>query len=265
MEDQPARGFLDCCDDGPGRVRAALLGELRRIGTGPSVPLFFRADDIGVLSSSFLRLLRLFLDYQVPLSLALVPAWLSSARWRALRAEIDTRSPLWCWHQHGWTHTNHQPSGKKAEFGPARPAEAIQSDLARGMSRLEAVIGSSFYPVFTPPWNRCTAQTVEILAELGCRAVSRSRGEQKQPVSLPDYYINVDLHTRKEPDPAAALDNLCSELRRAAAAGRIGIMIHHQLMDENHFSQLEALLELAAIDHRLAPCNFAAMGGMGRP
>ena len=222
-----ARRFLDFFEDGVDRVRDSLLTELQRLDPGPAVPIFFRADDIGVISARFLRLLRLFQAYQVELCLAVVPVWLSRARWGAINAVIDGRSPLWYWHQHGWSHTNHQESGKKSEFGPARSVEAIRNDLVRGRDRLEAIIGSSFYPLFTPPWNRCSEATVDILAELGYEAISRSLGEQGHPARLPDYYVNLDLHTRKEADPASALDNLCGELRRAVAERRIGVMIHH--------------------------------------
>lgn len=259
MKTPPARQFLDFFESGLEQIREALLSELQRIEPGPAVPIFFRADDIGVISTRFRRLLRLFQHYQVGLSLAVVPVWLTSTRWSAINETIDGRSSLWCWHQHGWAHINHQESGKKGEFGPERSAEAIRSDLARGRDRLEAVIGSSFFPVFTPPWNRCSDTTIDILADLGYAAISRSRGEQKNPACLPDYYVNVDLHTRKEADPAAALDNLCGEIQRAVAERGIGFMIHHQLMDENHFRLLEMLLELAATNAKLEARNFAAM------
>ncbi len=254
-----ARRFLDFFEDGVERIRESLLTELHNIEPGPAVPIFFRADDIGVMSPRFLRLLRLFQDYQVELCLAVVPVWLTRARWGAINEKIDGHSSLWCWHQHGWSHINHEESGKKSEFGPARPAEAISNDLVRGRNRLEAIIGSSFFPVFTPPWNRCSESTVDILAELGYKAISRSRGEQMNPARLPDYHVNVDLHTRKEADPASSLDQLCGEFRRAAAVRSIGVMIHHQLMDENHFGLLEMLLQLAASNPRLKTCNFTVM------
>jgi hypothetical protein len=257
----PAPGrFLDFFEDGVERIRENLLAELKVAEPGPAVPIFFRADDIGVISSRFLRLLRLFDDYQVELCLAVVPVWLTGARWGTINDIIDAHSPRWCWHQHGWSHISHQKSGKKSEFGPERQAEEIRSDLVRGRNRLEAIIGPSFFPVFTPPWNRCSGTTVDMLADLGYTAISRSSGEQKNPASLPDYHVNVDLHTRKEADPASALDNICGELRRAVNERYIGVMIHHQLMDENHFRLLEMLLQQTATHPGLQACSFAAMG-----
>ncbi len=238
----------------------SLTNEILLAGSGPPVPIFFRADDVGVISGNFLRLLHLFYTYRVPLCLAVVPAWLTRSRWKTISAHIDTSSANWCWHQHGWTHTNHQRSGKKCEFGIDRSVTAIERDVLRGKKRLESIIGSSFYPAFTPPWNRCTAATVDILDKLGFNAVSRSLGEQKNPVCLPDYYINVDLHTRKEADPISARNALQRAWRRAVDEGWIGVMIHHQLMGEDDFALLERLLKTTAPGLKLRGCTFADLG-----
>ena len=239
-----------------GSLKKSIAEELQRTGTPHPLPIFFRADDIGVISSNFLRLLTLFHHFQLPLCLAVVPAWLTTSRWRTISAHIDTNAPHWCWHQHGWTHTNHQKSGKKCEFGSDRPLEAQKSDIGRGRARLESIIGASFYPAFTPPWNRCTEATVEILKNLGFSTVSRSLGEQKNPVCLPDCFINVDLHTRKENDPWSSFAGLLGEWRQAVELGRIGVMIHHQLMGEDDFKLLEWLLETTAQSPRLRACGF---------
>ena len=74
---------------------------------------------------------------------------------------------------------------------------------------------AEFYPVFTPPWNRCSLDTLQLLGELGYVAVSRCRGSMPQaPRGVPDFYANVDLHTRKERDPALGWKNLLEELQR---------------------------------------------------
>jgi len=246
-------------DNGLELFKNKLTLELRRVSSGAPIPIFFRADDSGVISGNFLRLLRLFQDYQLPLCLAVVPAWLTRTRWRAISAHIDTSSPDWCWHQHGWTHANHQRSGKKSEFGSDRSADAIVKDIDRGRRRIESIIGSSFYPAFTPPWNRCTETAVEILKEQGFSAVSRSFGEQKKPVCLPDYFINVDLHTRKKADHISAYDGLLIEWRRALDERWLGVMIHHQLMGEDDFELLEWLLQTTVRSPKLHGCTFAEL------
>jgi len=223
------------------------------------VPVFFRADDIGAPSDSFTRMMALFNKYKLPLCLAVVPAWLTERRWAAMAGLCDRGSSLWCWHQHGWKHMNHEPSGKKAEFGSSRPETRIHADVSRGKERLIDIMGSTFSPYFTPPWNRCSPATIRVLEELGFHGISRSVGNQPSSPALPDAAINVDLHTRKERDSMGCLLGLTNEMTQAAGSGRIGIMLHHQCMNEQAFSLLDYLLEIIAHHRILAPVTFKTL------
>ncbi len=217
---------------------------------GGSVDLFFRADDVGVPGMQFARMMSLFAKYGVPLSLAIVPAWLTPDRWQYLNGFEKINPSRWCWYQHGWRHVNHEVEGKKQEFGAARSLSEIKQDLMRGKGRLEQLMGKAFSPVFTPPWNRCSADTLQVLKDLGYAAISRSSGSQPHsPGGLPDFYVNVDLHTRKEQNPAAGWHNLWLEFERAIASGYCGIMIHHQMMNHAAFDFLEILLK-ALVNHK---------------
>jgi peptidoglycan/xylan/chitin deacetylase (PgdA/CDA1 family) len=207
------------------------------------VAVFFRADDIGVPGRRFARLVEIFQRHRAPLGLAVVPAWLTPARWERLAALTRGGAGLWCWHQHGWRHANHEPQGKKQEFGPARPAARVAADLRRGRQRLEALMGPAFYPAFTPPWNRCSARALELIREAGYRAVSRSSGSRPPaPPGLPELAVNLDLHTRREATAEGGWQALEEELQAAVAAGRCGIMIHHQRMNAAAAAFLDALL-----------------------
>jgi len=105
-------------------------------------------------------------------------------------------------------------------------------------------MGAEFYPVFTPPWNRCSLNTLQLLQDLGYAAVSRSRGSRpKAPKGLDDHCVNIDLHTRKECDPASGWKNLLNELQQGLSSGSCGIMIHHQRMNDAAFDFLEVLLK----------------------
>jgi len=190
--------------------------------------IFFRADDVAAPGIPFARLMELFTRYSVPLSLAVVPAWLTGPRWQELK-ELAHRAPsLWCWHQHGWRHINHEVQGEKQEFGPSRSPSRIREDLIRGRHRLEVYMEQDFYPVFTPPWNRCDLTTLKLLKGLGYHAVSRAHASlPPTPEGLPDFPVNVDLHTRKEANPVVDWDHLFAELSHAVASGLCGIMIHH--------------------------------------
>ena len=207
--------------------------------------VFFRADDVAVPGNRFARLLELFTTYEAPLSLAVVPAWLTRLRWQHIK-ELDKKIPsILCWHQHGWRHINHEINEKKQEFGSVRPTSLVREDLVRGRSRLEDLMGEAYYPVFTPPWNRCSLDTLVLLKELGYHAVSRHLGSRPLPPDgLPDFPVNVDLHTRKETNPAEGWERLFAELGKAVYSGFCGIMIHHQRMNNMSFNFIEMLLQI---------------------
>ncbi|MDJ0783017.1 MAG: polysaccharide deacetylase family protein [Desulfosarcinaceae bacterium] len=206
--------------------------------------VWFRADDIGVPGRQFYRMLALFAHHQVPLAPALVPTWLTRPRWEGLLAHGGAAAHLWGWHQHGWRHQNHETHGKKQEFGSARAPASLRADLERGRRRLESLLADAFLPVFTPPWNRCSQATLQELREMGFRAVSRSTGATPAaPAGLPDFTVNVDLHTRKAPRPDADWARLLAELETALTAGWCGIMLHHQRMNPAAFDFLDILLQ----------------------
>ena len=214
--------------------------------------VFFRADDVAVPGRQLQRLLEIFTRHKVPLGLAVVPAWLTPPRWTAISRMGASGTDLWCWHQHGWQHRNHEPRGKKQEFGPFRPTDALTADLDRGRQRLQSIMGNAFAPIFTPPWNRCSEITLALLQEMGYNAVSRSRGSQPPPPpGFPDHAVDVDLHTDRAPTAAIGWQKLADSLVDGLTRPACGIMIHHQRMNDAAFGFLDKLLETLRRQHRL--------------
>lgn len=222
------------------------------------IPLqvFFRADDIAFVDEPFRKLMNLFLAHEMPLCLAIVPEWVDRAGWKSME-EFSPKSPLWCWHQHGTRHLNYESQGKKCEFGDSRSEEEIRKDIVDGRDTLVRIIGDLFFPVFTPPWNRCSLKTLDILKELKFKAVSRSAGAIPPAKDiLPDLAVNVDLHTRKENDFTESWQNLLSEFQTAAQKGRMGIMLHHQRMNDSAFAFLDLLLTELGSCRNVSYCTF---------
>jgi hypothetical protein len=231
--------------DPPPEAAAWIAAGVARAAGARRAPtaVFFRADDIGVPGARFEMLIRLFARHRAPLCLAVVPAWLTPQRWAAL-ARVGQRHPdLWCWHQHGWRHQNHEIQGKKQEFGPARSDAALARDLAQGRARLAALMGPDFCPVFTPPWNRCTAAALQWLKQNGYRGLSRSRGSQPaSPAGLPEWPVDIDLHTIRAADRASGWRTLLEALEQSLTNTHCGVMIHHQRMNLAAFEALDLLL-----------------------
>jgi len=246
------------------RTERCIYRALEQLGNKGSGHIFFRADDVAAPGRNFAKLMDIFRRHQVPLCLAVVPAWLTGSRWQYLKGLGAKESSLWCWHQHGWRHVNHEIDGKKQEFGASRSRSDIKRDLVQGKRRLEDLMEAEFYPVFTPPWNRCSLSTLQLLGELGYVAVSRSRGsEPKAPRQLSDFWVNVDLHTRKEWDPALGWSNLFNELQQAISSKLCGIMIHHQRMNDGAFDFLEMLIRVLVKRRELQLVNYKDLNRLG--
>jgi hypothetical protein len=226
------------------RLEECITGSRCRGPANTPALIFFRADDIGAPGKQFTRLIELFKHHQAPLSLAVVPAWLTPKRWEAFMKICGHTPTLWCWHQHGWRHQNHENELKKQEFGPSRKSTEIEYDLTRGRERLSTIMKKHFYPAFTPPWNRCSQETLALLARFNYRAVSRSQDARPiSPGGLPDIPVNVDLHTRRETRSEDGWKNLLEELRAAITGRFCGIMIHHQRMNDAAFVFMDLLLD----------------------
>lgn len=219
--------------------------------------LFFRADDVGIPSKNFSQLISIFQKYSAPLCLATVPTWLTETRVAQLQKDTGKNNSLFCWHQHGWLHKNYENVGKKHEFGTSRQKEIIKQNLSHGKERLQQILGDEFAPFFTPPWNRCSQDTIDSLIELNFKALSRSRGAQpKTPDILPDIQVNVDLHTRKEEFQEDAVAMILQELKLALSVGQAGIMLHHQRMNDLSFVFLETLLSLLSSHKNIHAKHF---------
>ncbi|MFW2366446.1 MAG: hypothetical protein ACN4GW_08510 [Desulforhopalus sp.] len=179
-----------------------------------------------------------------------------------LRNLTGSNSSQWCWHQHGRLHRNFEQTGRKQEFGPARCSREIFRHLDKGRSRMQGLLGDDFTPVFTPPWNRCSSETLQALVELNFKAVSRnSTALPPPPPGLPDFQVNVDLHTRKEDVPELALTNILDELEQGLGSGICGVMIHHQRMTEPAFGFLDQLLSQLKAEKRIVPVHFGDLIG----
>lgn len=221
--------------------------------------IFFRADDIGVPSFQFKEMVNVFIRHKTPLCLAVVPTWLSRPRLDALQ-QITGKTSQFCWHQHGWLHKNHELFGKKQEFGPNRTQEQIRQDLINGRGRLSNLLEDHFSPFFTPPWNRCSESTLDLLEQLQYKGVSRSKGASPiSPENLHDYQVNVDLHTRKEIKTEDSLHNLLEEIKASLSSGITGVMLHHQRMNGHAIHLLDVFLHVLSEFKEIEAVHFEEM------
>lgn len=200
---------------------------------GP-VPLFFRDDDGGWADDRLLALLDVFAAHGVPLDVAVIPAALGPSLAAQLRAHRETAPDLLRLHQHGYAHVNHEPEGRRYEFGPSRSAHQQRRDIEAGAERLRELLGDAVAPIFTPPWNRCTETTGRCLLELGFEVLARDSTAAPLGLDgLTEVRVRVDWC---KPDRVA---RLAAAIR---GGGPVGVMLHHATEDAAGLAAIGELL-----------------------
>jgi peptidoglycan/xylan/chitin deacetylase (PgdA/CDA1 family) len=196
--------------------------------------IFFRDDDAGWEQVALRRLLDLFESHQMPLDLAVIPAAVDNGVAAELRRRAD-RNDLLGLHQHGFAHVNHEVEGRKCEFGAARHRQQQQADIERGRAALHKLFGLRLDAIFTPPWNRCSADTRAVLRELGFSAISQTVEDAgAADDALAELPITFDWQKPRTPRRTLPMD------------APIGVMLHHAVMSETDFAQLDRLLAVLA-------------------
>jgi hypothetical protein len=216
------------------------------------VTFFFRDDDAGWADACLVTLLDVFARHEVPIDLAAIPVCVTPPLARTLLARA-ARQPLGL-HQHGYLHVSHEVGGRRCEFGPNRPAAAQRADIAAGRRRLEQLFGAALEPVFTPPWNRCTAATGASLLELGIGVLSRDRTAVPLALDgLAELPVQVDWFAKRKGAPlgrAAVGEQLAT---RAVEPAPLGVMLHHAEMEDEDLAAVGDLLDLVCA-HESARC-----------
>jgi hypothetical protein len=238
---------------------SAWLEELRRALDAAARPLdfFFRDDDAGWCDERLFALLNLFESRRLPIDLAAIPRAMTPALASELRARVKAAPERLAVHQHGFEHLNHEAEGRKCEFGPSRPRELQQRDIESGQRLLFEVHGLASLDIFTPPWNRCTEATGEALRASGFRVLSRDATARPLRVEgLYELSVRVDWFARRKGvrlSPAELGARLAEAAR--ATASPVGVMFHHELMDEGELTHACELLSLLA-SHPSARCRL---------
>ena len=240
----------------------AWLDPLRRaLDASPApVTFFFRDDDVGWSDDRLFTLLDLFARYGLPIDLAVIPAELGPALARRLERTVSDSGDRVSVHQHGFAHVNHEHEGRKCEFGHARPGLDQRGDIERGRQRLQHLLGPLVRPIFTPPWNRCTAETARCLVDLDFRVLSRDvSAVPLNQAGLAELSIRLDWHAHRRGvrlSPNEWGDALATAVR---TTGPIGIMFHHAVIDEAEHEALRQLLSVLAGHHHARSAGIMAL------
>ena len=207
------------------------------------VRVFFRNDDGGWADERLRELTNEFIEQDLPLDIAVIPDALSQASVDVIGSLLEAGDRV-AVHQHGFSHVNHQLSGRSCEFGSDRNYEQQQSDIAKGQQKLADTFGTQVTSIFTPPWNRCTSDTAVALQSLGFQQLSRIINSEPIDKAVPEVPVAVDwLKKRKgERLKTHELVNYISGLFDTEDE-IIGVMLHHEHMDQENRDLLRQLVD----------------------
>lgn len=219
-----------------------------------SVTFFFRNDDVGWEDTRLFELLDLFAEFNLPLDLAVIPTAVSprtAAHLQTLLAQNPGKLSI---HQHGYAHLNHEQSGRKCEFGETRARVFQLADIEAGKNRLNDLFGPMLEPIFTPPWNRCSADTAACLRDAGFMLLSRdTTAPQLNTDELAELPVSIDWFAKRKHVRLTREEIGTSFSTAASGSSRVGVMLHHALMDEEERARLGELLQLIST-HSQARC-----------
>ena len=209
-------------------------------------PVFFRDDDAGRDDDRLAALLDRFAEQGVGVDVAVIPGLLHRSLAALLTAGVEAGGVRV--HQHGLAHIDHEPTGRKHEFGPARGLDQQVADVAAGRQLMHRWFGAATVgPVFTPPWNRCTADTGRAMLRAGLSVLSRDH--TATPLALPgvtEVPVTLDWFRHRRGvrwTPEELVSRLAAQLRHGDP---VGVMLHHAVTDADDLARVDELLALVA-------------------
>lgn len=210
------------------------------------VPFFFRDDDAGWDDVALDALLGVFERPGLPLDVAVIPAAMDAATVTLLRDRIDSGRGDIAVHQHGFAHVNHEPAGRKCEFGLSRPAPQQRRDIEQGRDLLVSQLPEAV-SIFTPPWNRCAPWTASVLRHLGFEVLSRDVSAGRAGLAwLAELPVTVDWFG-KVAHVMVGNEGRGELLAKACRKDQpVGVMLHHAVMSAQDLTHVGELLELVA-------------------
>ncbi|WEZ82710.1 polysaccharide deacetylase family protein [Rhizobium sp. 32-5/1] len=221
---------------------APLVAELDRWQAAGRVVTFWLRDDDAIEPTAALeQLLESTRRYQVPVTLAVIPAGTGPALARRLMDVSHAAVAV-----HGWAHANHATGDRKKQElgGPDRQPEAVIAELATGYRLLADLFGHRFIPLLVPPWNRIDAGLLPSLGAIGFAALSVYGVEKPAPIRMLNTHVDVmDWHgTRGGRDHAVLIAEVLGRLRHVFDhGGTVGVLTHHLVHDRTVWSFLDQL------------------------
>lgn len=231
----------------PEAIYSGVLQEFADAGN--RVDVFLRDDDVDTFEPGLLNLIHFLDTHRLPCNLAVIPGLLSSGAADYLRPLLAEESALVSLSQHGYRHINHEESGRKCEFGDSRTYEAQLADILTGREFFDEHFRGQLPDVFVPPWNRCSPNGLRAIKDAGFSIYSGWEGRSigasyvAAEMGLKTVSANVDIFEWGKNVRLKEAAEVDYEIRARIETGRIGILLHHKLMEQKAFDLLAGLAD----------------------
>ncbi len=213
--------------------------------------LFFRDDDVGELTPKLIRLLSIFIEEKVPINLEVIPSKITKKSLSYLLKLKKDYPELVEFHQHGFSHNNFNIGfvGEEYEFGNKRSYDEQYSDIINGKILMEKYFNGGFFQAFCPPYYGYNNDTLKILDSLEYKAFSDydffENNFGKIKVSFKRIPGNIEFLDQKQDGvflrDTGKIDKEIEE--KIKNENQIGIVIHHELMNEKYFKHLQKIIK----------------------
>jgi len=206
---------------------------------GLILPLWWRDDDAIEPTPALDRLITLSSKFDVPLHLAIIPKFATSALVKRINSTSHIVPVV-----HGWAHENHAPEDQKnAEFGATRSIEDSATDAIMGLQRMNDLFGNQLKPMFVPPWNRINPELSPHLVAIGYDFLSTYAPRVAQYAAPNLTRMNTHLdpiawRTDRSLQPRDMLVAQMVQLMQGRRNGHtdnaepLGLLTHHLVHDE---------------------------------
>lgn len=212
--------------------------------------LFFRLDDFAKSNDRAYQLMKIFKQFNIPITLAIIPNDLDDILVQFLKKEKEKSNIDLI--IHGYKHHNYNDNllGSKSEWGNNRSEDEIMQDIKSAIQIMNMKFGNLWSSIFCPPWNTISPKAQSIINELGFNKISTSRSDVVNTIEvLQDVPVAVDLISKKKTDRYSQFKQVILEIKDC---DRLGIMIHYDQLSPADLIFLTEVLKTLINSNKLS-------------